>query len=105
MHPDIDAEQAYFDHALEQREMARGQLGRSAELAADPKSAVELRNRLGSADVDPDEAVAFGRIDDDDGAFYIGKAAIWDQRDADDILWDLDQALTAATGTAREDAR
>ncbi|HEX5947794.1 MAG TPA: hypothetical protein VFY82_16025, partial [Acidimicrobiales bacterium] len=74
MHPELDAEQAYFDRALEQREIARAQRGRSAELAADPKSAVELRNRLGTTDVDPDEAVAFGRIEDDEGPLYIGKA-------------------------------
>ena len=88
MHPQLGAEQAYFDHALEQREIARSHLGRGPELAADPKAAAELHHRLkASGDVDPDEAVAFGRIDDDDEPpLYIGKSAIWDQRDADDVL-------------------
>jgi DNA helicase IV len=96
VHPDLEAEQAYFDHALEQRELALSQLGRSPELAADPKSAVQLRERLKAVDVDPDEAVAFGRIDDGEARWYIGKSAIWDHRDADEVLVVNWQAPVAA---------
>ena len=78
MHPDMASEQAYFDHALEQREIARSTMSKGLELVADPKSAVELNHKLqATANVDPDEAVAFGRIDDGDGPpMYIGRAAI-----------------------------
>src|SRR5690606_4378091 len=101
VHPDLEAEQAYFDHALEQRELALSQLGRSPEPAADPKSAVQLRERLKAVDVDPDEAVAFGRTDDGEARWYIGKSAIWDHRDADGVLVVNWQAPVAARSTRR----
>lgn len=106
MHPEIGAEQAYFDHALEQRETARSQLDRGPGLAADPKSAAELRRQLGAVDVDPDEAVAFGRLDDGvDAPLYIGKSVIWDQHDAGEVLvvnWQAPVAAPFYTATPAE---
>ncbi|HEX8802870.1 MAG TPA: DNA/RNA helicase domain-containing protein, partial [Acidimicrobiales bacterium] len=80
MHPDVPREQEYFDRALAHRERQREDLGQAAELAADPRAAAELRRRL-RGDLrlaDPDEGVAFGRIDTGGDRWYIGKHAIWD---------------------------
>jgi DNA helicase IV len=86
-HPDLHAEQAYFDYALERREIARSHVNHAPELAADPKAAAQLRELLGALSIaDPDEAVAFGRIDPDDEEppLYIGRNAIFDE--ANDLL-------------------
>lgn len=80
MHPDIREEQAYFDRALELRDRLEANLGRAARLSADPKTATELRRRVGALGVvDPGTAVAFGRIEANGSKWYIGKGAIWDE--------------------------
>jgi hypothetical protein len=80
MHPDVPEEQAYFDRALDLRDRLEANLDRAATMAADPKTAMELRRRVGALGVvDPGQAVAFGRIDDDDKRWYIGRGAIWDE--------------------------
>jgi hypothetical protein len=79
MHPDLPSEQAYFDRALALRDRQQAGMARAPRLAANPRAAIELRkrvSRLGLAD--PDEAVAFGRIQAADDRWYIGKGAIWD---------------------------
>ena len=79
MHPDLPHEQAYFDRALALRDRQQADLARAPSMTANPRAAVELRkrvSRLGLAD--PDEAIAFGRIDADEARWYIGKGAIWD---------------------------
>ena len=54
-------------------------LERSPNLSAHPKAVLELRRRVsGLGVVDPDEAVAFGRIEAGGQRWYIGKGAIWD---------------------------
>ena len=83
MHPDLPYEQAYFDRALALRDRQQADLARAPSLAANPRAAVELRkrvSRLGLAD--PDEAIAFGRIEAHDDRWYIGKGAIWDDDNA-----------------------
>ena len=83
MHPDLPHEQAYFDRALALRDRQQADLARAPSLAANPRAAVELRkrvSRLGLAD--PDEAIAFGRIEAHDDRWYIGKGAIWDDDNA-----------------------
>ena len=81
MHPDTPDEQAYFDHALDLRERLDANLDRAASLAADPKTAAELRRRVGALGVvDPAQSVAFGRIDQEGQRFYIGRGAIWDEK-------------------------
>jgi DNA helicase IV len=101
MHPDVSAEQSYFDHALEQRERARAQLDRAPDMAGDPTAAAELRARLGSVGLaDPDEGVAFGRIDRHGENLYIGKNAIWDENN--DLLvinWQAPAASAFYTAT------
>src|SRR5262245_31665078 len=101
MHPDVSAEQVYFDHALEQRERSRSQLDRAPDIAGDPASAAELRARLGSVGLaDPDEGVAFGRIDRHGESLYIGKNAIWDE--SNDLLvinWQAPAASAFYTAT------
>lgn len=80
MHPEIREEQAYFDRALELRDRLEANLGRAARLSADPKTATELRRRVGALGVvDPSTAVAFGRIEANGSKWYIGKGAIWDE--------------------------
>jgi DNA helicase IV len=80
MHPDVPEEQAYFDRALDLRDRLEANLDRAATLAADPKTAMELRRRVGALGVvDPGQAVAFGRIDVGDQRWYIGRGAIWDE--------------------------
>jgi DNA helicase IV len=80
MHPDVPDEQAYFDRALDLRERLEANLDRAASLAADPKTAAELRRRVGALGVvDPGQSVAFGRIDANGDRWYIGKGAIWDE--------------------------
>ncbi len=101
MHPDVTTEQLYFDHALEQRERSRAQLDRAPDMAGDPAAAAELRARLGSVSLaDPDEGVAFGRIDRHGESLYIGKNAIWDERN--DLLvinWQAPAASAFYTAT------
>ena len=104
MHPDVSAEQSYFDHALEQRERSRAQLDRAPEMAGDPAAAAELRARLGSVSLaDPDEGVAFGRIDRHGESLYIGKNAIWDeQNDLLVINWQAPAASAFYTATPHD---
>jgi hypothetical protein len=79
MHPDLPQEQAYFDRALALRDRQHAVLERSPNLSAHPKAVLELRRRVsGLGVVDPDEAVAFGRIEAGGQRWYIGKGAIWD---------------------------
>ena len=79
MHPDLPQEQAYFDRALALRDRQHAVLERSPSLSAHPKAVLELRRRVsGLGVVDPDEAVAFGRIEAGGQRWYIGKGAIWD---------------------------
>ncbi|HEY8526726.1 MAG TPA: ATP-binding domain-containing protein [Acidimicrobiales bacterium] len=103
MHPDVSAEQAYFDTALEHRERARAQLDRAPDLSTDPATAAELRRRLGAMGLaDPDEGVAFGRIDRNGERLYIGKNAIWD--DNSELLvinWQAPAAAAFYTATPR----
>jgi DNA helicase IV len=79
MHPDLPSEQAYFDRALALRDRQQAGMARAPRLAANPKAAVELRKRVSKLGLaDPDEAIAFGRIEAHDDRWYIGKGAIWD---------------------------
>jgi DNA helicase IV len=80
---ELAEEQAYFDRAWEARERHREQLRRAPSAGADKKAAAAARSfaeeslgRLRSSH----EAVAFGRIDVEDGeARYIGYNAILDE--------------------------
>ena len=104
MHPDLPHEQAYFDRALALRDRQQADLARAPGLAANPKAAVELRkrvSRLGLAD--PDEAVAFGRIEARDDRWYIGKGAIWGD-DNDLVVVNWQAPIAAAFYTATPDA-
>jgi DNA helicase IV len=104
MHPDLPQEQAYFDRALALRDRQHAVLERAPTLAAHPKAVLELRRRVsGLGVVDPDEAVAFGRIDAGGQRWYIGKGAIWD--DDNDLVvvnWQAPIAAPFYTATPRE---
>ena len=103
MHPDIPEEQAYFDHALDLRERLDANLDRAASLSADPKTAAELRRRIGALGVvDPAQAVAFGRIDVDGRSWYIGRGAIWDE-DNDLVVVNWQAPVAAGFYTATPD--
>lgn len=81
MHPDVPEEQAYFDRALDLRDRLEANLDRAASLTADPKTATDLRRRVGALGVvDPSQAVAFGRLDAEGQRWYIGRGAIWDEK-------------------------
>jgi DNA helicase IV len=101
MHPDVPDEQAYFDRALDLRERLEANLDRAASLAADPKTAAELRRRVGALGVvDPAQSVAFGRIDATGDRFYIGKGAIWDEEnDLVVVNWQAPVAAPFYTAT------
>src|ERR671912_1058733 len=104
MHPDLPEEQAYFDRALARRTGRRPARERAPAMAANPRAAVELRRRVsGLGVVDPDEAVAFGRIDAGGQRWYIGKGAIWD--DDNDLVvvnWQAPIAAPFYTATPRD---
>ncbi len=104
MHPDLPHEQAYFDRALALRDRQQADLARAPSLAANPKAAIELRkrvSRLGLAD--PDEAIAFGRIEASNDRWYIGKGAIWsDDNDLVVVNWQAPIAAPFYTATPDE---
>ena len=104
MHPDLPQEQAYFDRALALRDRQQADLARAPGMAANPRAAAELRkrvSRLGLAD--PDEAIAFGRIDAADDRWYIGKGAIWgDDNDLVVVNWQAPIAAPFYTATPDE---
>jgi DNA helicase IV len=87
---EIAQEQKYFDHALECREHSRQVLQSAPEAGVSKGAAAGLRkyvtDRPAAA---PDEAVAFGRIDRDDGdTYYIGKDAIFnEEKDILVVTW------------------
>jgi DNA helicase IV len=101
MHPDLPSEQAYFDRALALRDRQQAGLARAPRLAANPKAAIELRKRVSKLGLaDPDEAIAFGRIDAADDRWYIGKGAIWDdQNDLVVVNWQAPIAAPFYTAT------
>ena len=104
MHPDLPHEQAYFDRALALRDRQQADLARAPSLAANPRAAVELRKRVSRFGLaDPDEAVAFGRIEARDDRWYIGKGAIWD--DDNDLVvvnWQAPIAAPFYTATPED---
>ena len=104
MHPDLPQEQAYFDRALALRDRQQADLARAPSLAANPKAAVELRKRVSGLGLpDPDEAVAFGRIEARDDRWYIGKGAIWGD-DNELVVVNWQAPIAAAFYTATPDA-
>jgi DNA helicase IV len=103
MHPDLPNEQAYFDRALALRDRQQAGLARAPRLAANPKAAIELRKRVSKLGLaDPDEAIAFGRIDAADDRWYIGKGAIWDD-DNDLVVVNWQAPIAAPFYTATPD--
>ncbi|HEX6419749.1 MAG TPA: hypothetical protein VFZ77_14715 [Acidimicrobiales bacterium] len=104
MHPDLPAEQAYFDRALALRDRQQADLARAPGLAANPKAAAELRRRVSALGLaDPDAAVAFGRIETGGSRWYIGKGAIWD--DDNDLVvvnWQAPIAASFYTATPQD---
>jgi DNA helicase IV len=104
MHPDLPKEQAYFDRALALRDRQQADLARAPRLAANPRAAVELRKRVSKLGLaDPDEAIAFGRIDADHDRWYIGKGAIWDD-DNELVVVNWQAPIAAPFYTATPDA-
>jgi DNA helicase IV len=103
MHPDVPDEQAYFDRALDLRDRLEANLDRAATLAADPKTAAELRRRVGALGVvDPSQSVSFGRIDRGADRWYIGRGAIWDE-DNDLVVVNWQAPVAAPFYTATPD--
>src|SRR5829696_2968615 len=103
MHPDLPEEQAYFDRALALRDRQQADRERAPAMAANPRAAVELRKRVSSLGlVDPEEAVAFGRIEAAGHRWYIGKGAIWDD-DNDLVVVNWQAPIAAPFYTATPD--
>src|SRR5262245_1517798 len=103
MHPDLPYEQAYFDRALALRDRQQADMARAPSLAANPRAAIELRKRVSKLGLaDPDEAIAFGRIDAADDRWYIGKGAIWDD-DNDLVVVNWQAPIAAPFYTATPD--
>jgi len=104
---ELAAEQAYFDAALEFRERLRHSLVAAPEAAAHPRNAAFVKDAATRASQGlgrPDEAVAFGRIDDEDGEYlYVGVNAIWnDERDLVVMNWQVPDAGRYYTATAQD---
>ena len=101
MHPDLPQEQAYFDRALALRDRQQAGLARAPSMAANPRAAIELRRRVsGLGLTDPDEAIAFGRIDTPHDRWYIGKGAIWgDDNELVVVNWQAPIAAPFYTAT------
>ncbi|HZA00154.1 MAG TPA: ATP-binding domain-containing protein, partial [Acidimicrobiales bacterium] len=104
MHPDLPQEQAYFDRALALRDRQQAVLERAPSLAAHPTATLELRRRISGLGVlDPDEAVAFGRIDVCGQRWYIGRTAIWDDDNELVVVgWQAPIAAPFYTATPRD---
>ena len=104
MHPELPQEQAYFDRALALRDRQQAGLAHAPSMAANPKAAVELRRRVsGLGLTDPDEAIAFGRIETPHDRWYIGKGAIWgDDNELVVVNWQAPIAAPFYTATPDE---
>lgn len=103
MHRDLAAEQSYFDKALARREQYRETLLHAPEAAVDPKVAAQLRKLAALGLADPDESVAFGRIDVNGNRDYIGKHAVWDENsDVMVIGWQAPAAKPFYLATPQE---
>jgi DNA helicase IV len=103
MHPDLPQEQAYFDRALALRDRQQADLARAPSLSANPRAAMELRKRVRRLGLDdPDEAIAFGRIEAANTRWYIGKGAIWDD-DNDLVVVNWQAPIAAPFYTATPD--
>jgi len=79
---EIAREQRYFDNAAKHRRRHNEVLKRAPDAAAHPGAATLIKRLIGrqrNAEGET-EAVAFGRIDDDNGALYIGLSLIRDDQ-------------------------
>ncbi|MCY1138126.1 UvrD-helicase domain-containing protein [Actinoplanes sp. Pm04-4] len=105
----LAAEQKYFDHVSDHRERMRRRLLEAPTAAANAGAAARLRKdvearleRLGG----PDEAVAVGRMDDEDGdVLYVGHHTITD--DDSEVLvvnWQAPAAARYYTATHADTA-
>ncbi len=78
---EISREQTYFDHAWEARERSRQSLDAAAAAGIGGKSSVAVAKAAKAHQDDlggPDEAVAMGRFDQENGeTYYVGKRAIF----------------------------
>lgn len=88
----LEDERAWFDRAHSHRERLREGLQAAPEAALDPRAGARIKKAMaGPLDSlgDPDEPVAIGRFDDEDGeVLYIGKHAILDdQKDVLVVNW------------------
>ncbi len=95
---EIKVDQRHFDTAWDQRERMRQSFAHLGETAAGPRAAaaeVRTRGKEIAASIAPaEEAVAFGRFDDDDESIYVGRNLIMSQdRDVLVVNW---QAPAAA---------
>lgn len=80
---ELASEQAYFDAARDCRERLRHSLAEAPAAAAHPRNAPSVKGAATRAAQNlgrPEEAVAFGRIDEDGGdVLYVGVNAIWNE--------------------------
>lgn len=93
---ELSAEQEYFDAALDAKETALSEKESSGFVAANKTEQLAWLNfRAKSVADGPDQAVAIGRIDPEDGSeLYIGRHAIWNsEEDLLVISWKSDAAI------------
>ena len=80
---EIKHEQAYFDRAWEERERKRANLKDAYRAGAGPNKGIAEVRRAADRELEkiggPDDAVAFGRFDQNGDAVYIGNHMIADQ--------------------------
>src|SRR4051794_8354101 len=79
---ELNKEQEYFDEAAQWRERMRDTMKRAPGAAADMKVAGEIKRRMADyieALAGPDEPIAVGRFDTDEGeVMYVGKNGLHD---------------------------
>lgn len=104
MTQDLAADQQHFDAAWEAREASRHSLAKAGQAAGGPRASARIVAQKAKEYADglgaPDEAVAFGRIDDDEELTYIGKHAILDaEKNSLVVSWQSKAAIPYYSAT------
>lgn len=121
VHPDLEAEQAYIDHAyrcLEANRQAASRMGSMVEVGRGGTEQARfereviwetMANRLAQLDLGEHTALCFGRIDHEapedetDASYYIGRLAVSDERQEPVIVdWRAPVAEAFYRATGRE---
>ena len=104
----IDDEQRFFDSAWDAREAARAARGSAWQQVANAKDRARLKANADSDTTlgDPEDSVAFLRIDTEDGdAYYVGEHSISDDDNEKIVLSWKSPAMLRLRGATHDDRR